>query len=72
MWTWSGQKKIFNFTVRLELKCGGDEFQGEEHSAVRRNGESCDQTAAEPEQQKKRSQQKQLGYAAEETHLLPV
>ena len=38
LWTWSGQKKIFNLTARLELKCGGDEFQGEEHSAVRRNG----------------------------------
>ena len=25
-------------TARLELKCGGDDFQGEEHSAVRRNG----------------------------------
>ena len=30
-------KKIFNLTARLELKCGGDEFQGEEHSAVRSN-----------------------------------
>ena len=38
LWTWSGQKKIFNLTARLELKCGGDDFQGEEHSAVRRNG----------------------------------
>ena len=38
LWTWSGQKKIFNLSARLELKCGGDEFQGEEHSAVRRNG----------------------------------
>ena len=38
LWTWSGQKKIFNLTARLELKCGGDEFHGEEHSAVRRNG----------------------------------
>ena len=36
LWTWSGQKKIFNLTARLELKCGGDEFQGEEHSAVSR------------------------------------
>ena len=48
LWTWSGQKKIFNLTARLELKCGGDEFQGEEHSAVRRNGagESYNQTVA--------------------------
>ena len=38
LWTWSGQNKIFNSTARLELKCGGDEFHGEEHSAVRRNG----------------------------------
>ena len=30
LWTWSGQKKVFNLSARLE--------QGEEHSAVRRNG----------------------------------
>ena len=38
LWTWSGQKKILILTARLELKCGGDEFQREDQSAVRRNG----------------------------------
>ena len=74
LWTWSGQKKIFNLSARLELKCGGDEFQGEEHSGCQKKwcGESCDQTVAEPEQQKKRSQQEKLGYATEKARLLSV
>ena len=36
-WSRSGQKKICNLSGRLELKCGGEEFKGEEHAAVRSN-----------------------------------
>ena len=74
LWTWSGQKKIFNLTARLELKCGGDEFQGEEHSAVRRNGavNPAIRQLQNQNNKKRRSKQKQLVNAAKEAHFLLV
>ena len=75
LWTWSGQKKIFNLTARLELKCGGDEFQGEEHSAVRRNGAvnpAIRQLQNQNNKQKKRGKQKQFGSTAKEAYFLLV
>ena len=73
LWTWSGQKKVFNLSARLELKCGGDEFQGEEHSAVRRNG-AVNPAIRQLQNQnnKKRSQYEKLGYATEKARLLSV
>ena len=66
-------KKIFNLSARLELKCGGEEFQGEEHSAVRRNGAvSPVMKQLQKQKRKKRSKREQLESAAAETHFLPV
>ena len=65
LWTWSGQKKVFNLSARLELKCGGDEFQGEESSAVRRNG------AVNPAIRQLQNYEK-LVYATEKARLLSV
>ena len=54
-------KKIFNLSARLELKCGGEEFQGEEHSAVRSNGAvSPVIKQLQKQNDKKRSKQEQL------------
>ena len=73
LWSWSGQKKIFNLSARLELKSGGEEFQGEEHSAVRSNGAvSPVIRQLQKQNDKKRSKQEQLESAAAETHFLPV
>ena len=77
LWTWSGQKKIFNLTARLELKCGGDEFLGEARRRAlscqkKRCGESRNKTVAKPKQQRKKGKQKQLGSAAKEAYFLLV
>ena len=67
---WSKESLQF---ARLELKCGGDEFQGEEHSAVRRNG-ALNPAIRQLQNQnkKKRSQYEKLGYATEKARLLSV
>ena len=74
LWTWSGQKKVFNLSAKLELNCGGDEFQGEEHSAVRRNGavNPAIRQLQNENNKKTRSQQEKLGFAAEKACLLPL
>ena len=61
LWTWSGQKKVFNLSARLE------------HSAVRRNG-AVNPAIRQLQNQnnKKRSQYEKLGYATEKARLLSV
>ena len=74
LWTWSGQKKVFNLAARLELKCGGDEFQGEEHSVVRRNGavNPAIRQLQNQNNKKREANMKKLGHAAKKAHLLSV
>ena len=59
---------------RLELKCGGDEFQGEEHSAVRRNGavNPAIRQLQNQNNKKREANRKNFWYAAEKARLLSV
>ena len=74
LWTWSGQKKIFNLTATLELKCGGDEIQGEEHSAVRRNGavNLAIRQLQNQNNRKEEANRNHWGSAAEKAYFLSV
>ena len=38
LWSKNGHKKVFNLTARFELKCDGEEFQGEDQGSIRKNG----------------------------------
>ena len=62
LWSKNGHKKVFNLTARLELKCDGEEFQGEDQGSVRKNGTINPRASQlQMQNQKKREANQKIG-----------